>query len=244
MMINLGYKDLFTTQPPSRSDSTNFNDRAEAFNADLSKLANTLVFDGSFGSNFPVGVSDQIFNSSSVNSGSTLASTSDTNLSYQYSIIKSSNSASNSGYYFLSDVSSISLSSGSSLSCAFKVHHANAITRIGFQDSTATTESNDCAYIRVTGTTIQAVCRTVGNETSVSLDDLTLDTWYHIKITIEDSGYPTFTLYDSSFNVIETKTVARSIIGAYYMGMGILSYYNGTPSGTQNLSSIEYMVMT
>jgi hypothetical protein len=190
------------------------------------------------------GTATSPFTGAAISSGTTaLLSTSETR--HHPGVVRlSSSTTSNSGYRYYMDTSGFRLGGNEAFSCVFQLTTTtNTTTRIGYFDTSTSSDATDGAYLEIVGTTASA--KTSNNSsrtTNGTTYTVTTGVWYGLYITVNsDATSVNFTLRldDGTVLLNVNNTTNIPTASGRETGCGVISTNSGTSS--VQLIVLDYM---
>lgn len=181
-------------------------------------------------------------------SNGTVASAGGTTLDRPGVIGMSCGSLANSGFNFITNLTTISLGGGEKATFIFypALARATSYSRMGFIDSYTTVAPSDGAYIQfvgnATGVTISGRCAKGGaTSTTGTAYAAAINAWYTGTIEVNaDASLVTFTIYASPGVQLWQDTLATNIpTGVSYTGFGFMVAESST-AGAALISNLDY----
>jgi len=162
----------------------------------------------------------------------------------------SSSTTANSGGYILTDATAFLISGGEVFEIIFQPRvsgNANTTIRMGFLDTTTSTDATDGVYFELPANSLDIVGKTADNATrttSSTIATLTLNTWYRCRIEINSNAtQANFYVYDDSGTLLGSTNITTNIPTATgrNTGAGLVATNSGTTATL--LSYFDFMAI-
>jgi hypothetical protein len=149
----------------------------------------------------------------------------------------SSSTTANSGGYVLTDITAFRISGGEVFEIIFQPRvsgNANTTIRMGFLDTTSSTDATDGVYFELPANSLDIVGKTANNgvrTTSTTIATLTVNTWYRCRIEINDNAtQANFYVYNDNGTLLGSTSITTNIPTALgrETGAGFVATNSGT----------------
>jgi hypothetical protein len=149
----------------------------------------------------------------------------------------SSSTTANSGGYVLTEITAFRISGGEVFEIIFQPRvsgNANTTIRMGFLDTTSSTDATDGVYFELPANSLDIVGKTANNgvrTTSTTIATLTVNTWYRCRIEINNNAtQANFYVYDENGTLLGSTSITTNIPTALgrETGAGFVATNSGT----------------
>jgi hypothetical protein len=149
----------------------------------------------------------------------------------------SSSTTANSGGYCLTDVTAFLIGGGEIFEVIFQprvTSNTNTTIRMGFLDTTTSTDATDGAYFELPANSLDIVGKTASNgtrTTSATIATLTVNTWYRCRLEVNSNATQVnFYVYNDSGTLLGSQSITTNIptTTGKETGAGIIATNSGT----------------
>jgi hypothetical protein len=149
----------------------------------------------------------------------------------------SSSTTANSGGYIETDTTAFLLSGGECFEAVFQARvagNANTTIRMGFLDTTTSSDAVDGAYFELPAGLLDIVGKTSNNSTrttSATIATLTVNTWYRCRLEVNSNATQVnFYVYNDSGTLLGSQSITTNIptTAGRETGAGVIATNSGT----------------
>ena len=141
-----------------------------------------------------------------------------------------SSTTANSGYRYLTGI--LRSYMDSKFACiSATAEYSTTVALMGFFNTTDSSEPSNGIYFRLSGTSLQAICRTSDVTTSVTLGTIEQFTFYHYQI-VTDEGSSIFTVTNDAGTVLFTTTISTNVPDVVSLQCGVVAWDTAGGSAT------------